>query len=337
MADKQREDTTMLRLFYFGSLLAVSSLIASAATAAPTESIGLATVVVNQVRAEFDKDDRDLTKGDNVHQDELIKVGQDSIGEIILEDDTKLALGPGSELLLDKFVYDGKKTNGEIVVDLVQGTFRFITGIASKKSYRIKTRAASITVRGTIFDVYVAPNDMMWVLLMEGGVTACNDNQDCRDLDKPGMLIRVEPDGKIVGPVKWAMLPGKEVSCEKAFPFMVAAPKFEPTPPFNCEMIRLGKLIDPPLPEGRPKPPKTKKKYKPKKKKKAKKYTKPKKKVTKKKTKRKRKRTAKKPSGADIGKAIAIGVTIGKIINSGGGGRKPPGNGGGGGGHNPRY
>ncbi len=317
----------MQRLIKIFILLTTSTLLAGPAVAAQEEAIGLATVVVNQVHAEFETDKRDLSKGDGVHQDELIKVGEDSVGEIILEDDTKLALGPGSELLLDKFVYNGKKSKGDIVLDLVQGTFRFVTGIATKKSYRIRTRAASITVRGTIFDVYVAPNDMMWVVLMEGGLTACNDTDDCRNLDKPGMLIRVDPDGAIVGPVKWAMLPGKEVSCEKAFPFAVKAPTFKPKPRLNCDLIKLGKLTDPP-------PPKIKKKAKKKAKKKTTKKRKSAKRTTKKKTatkKRKRKRrTAKKGSNVDVGKAIAIGITVGKIISKGknkGGGHKRPGGG----------
>ena len=53
-------------------------------------------------------------------------------GEFRLNDDTKLALGPGSRLVLDKFVYDSDKKAGSIVLDLTKGAFRFITGVASK-------------------------------------------------------------------------------------------------------------------------------------------------------------------------------------------------------------
>jgi len=49
-----------------------------------------------------------------------------------------VALGPGSRLLLDKFVYDPQKGSGTIVLNLVKGAFRFVTGIASKPSYLIR-------------------------------------------------------------------------------------------------------------------------------------------------------------------------------------------------------
>ena len=117
--------------------------------AAPSEPIGSALVIVNLVTAAYNRDTRTLQQGDRVHQDELIEVGTDGSSEFKLDDDTKLALGPGSHLRLDKFVYDPAKSNGSIVLNLVKGAFRFMTGVAEKPTYLIKTPAAAITVRGT--------------------------------------------------------------------------------------------------------------------------------------------------------------------------------------------
>src|SRR5690606_19481426 len=87
----------------------------SASFASPQAPVGSAVVVVNLVTAAFNRDTRSLTNGDEVHQDELIEVGLDARSEIELEDATKLALGPGSRLMLDKFVFDpDKKTDGSI-------------------------------------------------------------------------------------------------------------------------------------------------------------------------------------------------------------------------------
>ncbi len=74
--------------------------------AAPEHPVGSAVQVVNLVTAEFNRDTRTLQRGDRVHQDETIEVGLDGSSELKLDDDTKLALGPGSHLTLDKFVYD---------------------------------------------------------------------------------------------------------------------------------------------------------------------------------------------------------------------------------------
>ena len=150
------------------SALPLLLLSASGAAAVSQQPVGSALVVVNLVTAEYNRDTRTLQKGDRVHQDERIEVGLDGSSELELDDDTKLALGPGSHLTLDKFVYDPDKSNGSIVLDLVKGTFRFITGVAEKPTYVIKTPAAAITVRGTIFDVFVQDDGLSWLLLHEG-------------------------------------------------------------------------------------------------------------------------------------------------------------------------
>ena len=80
--------------------------IAGPALAQRGEPIGSTMVVVNRVTAELAQQARTLQTGDNVRQDEVIEVSVDGLSELQLLDETKLALGPGSRLLLDKFVYD---------------------------------------------------------------------------------------------------------------------------------------------------------------------------------------------------------------------------------------
>ena len=91
------------------------------ARAASGDSIGDARTIVNVVKADFEKQERDISVGDNVRQNEVIEVSADGKGEFRLNDDTKLALGPVSLLVLDKFVYDSDKKAGSIVLDLTKG------------------------------------------------------------------------------------------------------------------------------------------------------------------------------------------------------------------------
>jgi hypothetical protein len=72
------------------------------ALADPGDAIGSAVTVVNQVTGEFRQDVRHLTTGDEVLQEEVIAAGADSIGELMLRDQTKLAIGPGARLTLDR-------------------------------------------------------------------------------------------------------------------------------------------------------------------------------------------------------------------------------------------
>ncbi len=231
------------------SALGLSALgLSSSALAAPGERIGATLRVVNLVTAAYEQENRNLAAGDGVRQQELIGVGSDSLGELEFVDKTKLALGPGAKLLLDKFVYDPDKAGGSIVVNLVKGSFRFITGIAAKPTYVIKTPSAAITVRGTIFDLYVQDSGMTWLLLHEGGIKICNTRGTCRDHSEPGKLIRVTDTGDVGVPVRWTGLPNADgVPFDAAFPFVVAPPSFDPTPIFTRDAL----LTDEPAQEPR--------------------------------------------------------------------------------------
>jgi hypothetical protein len=220
--------------------ICISALLMSggAAVAAPGDAIGSAVTVVNYVTASLENaaDERQLASGDDVRQQELIEVDQDSRSEIELNDRTKLALGPGARMLLDKFVYDPDLSGGAIVVNLLKGTFRFITGIAAKPAYVIRTPAASITVRGTIFDVFVINTDETWLLLSEGAVEACTESGKCLLHDEPGKIIRITRDD-IDTPAKWANLRKRDIDFDDAFPFIVSPPKIDPDPVFSREDI----------------------------------------------------------------------------------------------------
>jgi len=293
--------------------------------AAPQEAIGSTLVVVNLVTAEIDKDTRTLATGDKVHQDETIDVASDARSELRLDDETKLALGPGSHLTLDKFVYDPDKAKGSIVLDLVKGTFRFMTGVAQKPTYLIKTPSAAITVRGTIFDVYVQDSGLSWLLLHEGAVQVCNARGQCKTLDEPGKLIRISGDGDVGAPVKWTALEGKDsVPFDTAFPFVAQAPTIDPNPVFTRDVIILGNLPEPekPKPEEETKPPKRSDKGRP-----TKAESKPKKKPTK----AAKRRTRDEEASSGGGLSIGIGIGLGGGRHRMPGGMGMPGNYGGGG------
>jgi hypothetical protein len=297
-------------------------LLSASVEAAPRDPIGSALVVVNLVTAEYNRDTRTLQNGDRVHQDEMIEVGSDASSELKLDDNTKLALGPGSHLKLDKFVYDPEKTKGSIVLDLVKGTFRFMTGVAEKPTYVIKTPSAAITVRGTIFDVFIQENGPSWLLLIEGAVRVCNEQgAQCRDLTEPGKLIRISNDGNVGPPTKWASLEGKDDKpFDDAFPFVGKPPTIDPTPVLTRDVIILGNLPGDDKPREVEKPKKRTETTKPTKKKRAEK------------TKPKKKRTASSKNddavARGVGTAIGIGIGIGiGKIGGGGGGRKHGGGG----------
>jgi hypothetical protein len=241
----------------------VTLMLCGAATAAPRDPIGSAITVVNYVTAtpETDGDQRQLESGDDVRQQEVIETDTDSRSEIELNDRTKLALGPGSRLLLDKFVYDPDISGGAIVMSLVKGTFRFITGIAVKPAYVIRTPAASITVRGTIFDVYVQNPRETLLLLIEGAVEVCTESGKCLVHDQPGKLIRITADD-IDQPERWTQMKRKQdIAFDVAFPFVVTPPYIDPDPIFTRADIEEQKAENEDYEPQRPKKSKSAKTY----------------------------------------------------------------------------
>lgn len=208
------------------------------AQAASGDRIGDAVAVTNIVMANYEATQRKLARGDDVHQDETIEVDRNAEGQLRLEDETKLALGPGSRLVLDKFVYDGEKRAGSIVLNLAQGAFRFITGIALKPTYVINTPTASITVRGTIFDVYILSDNSAWLLLQEGAIEATGASNVCHVLDTPGQLIRISSGGAVSNPLNWSQLAdNNSVDFDTAFPFVTNVPQVDPTQKLMREEI----------------------------------------------------------------------------------------------------
>lgn len=253
----------------FGRLIVCLTFIvqsAGLAIADPGDAIGSAVTVVNQVTGEFRQDVRHLATGDEVLQEEVIAAGIDSVGELMLRDQTKLAIGPGARLTLDRFVYDPNKTSGAIVLNLIKGGFRFITGVAAKPFYVIRTPVAAITVRGTIFDVYVEEAGAIWLLLHEGSIRACNSRGQCQSLEDPCRVLRVGPGGDLQDPGTWNALPAtREVNFAAAFPFVVNPPGVDPAPIFTREDIELGRCPEPKVRKAEPSEPTKRKAHAPRK------------------------------------------------------------------------
>ena len=124
-----------------------SVLLASLAIALPASSatqkpeIGRAELITKDVTGTLVTIARKLKTGDNIHQNEVISTAIDSEAELVLNDETKLAVGPESRIVLDSFIYDPEKKDGEVVINAAKGAFRFITGKSAKSAYTIKTPA----------------------------------------------------------------------------------------------------------------------------------------------------------------------------------------------------
>ena len=158
---------------------ALSSLMGLALVLSPTISfaqtgVGNAGKVVNQVSGALQSKVRKIALKDQVYQNEKISTGSASATEITFKDETKLTIGPDSDVTLDNFVYKPGPVSGSLIMTVSKGVMRFTTGKLSKTSYLIKTPTATIGIRGTIFTVYVAANGATTVTVQAGAVSVSN-------------------------------------------------------------------------------------------------------------------------------------------------------------------
>ena len=100
---------------------------------------------------------RTMGKGLAVEQGDRLTTAEGAMAIVKLQDGTRLTLRPNSEMIMQTYRYDGSvKEDNSMVMQLLRGGFRAITGLISKGSpnaARIQTSTATVGIRGTDFDV----------------------------------------------------------------------------------------------------------------------------------------------------------------------------------------
>lgn len=99
---------------------------------------------------------RPASPGDAVGAVDRIVTGPDSSVSLVLRDDTTLVVGPSSQLDVKEFHFDGTTHEGGMLVSLLRGSMRMITGLIGKSNpdaVRVETQTATIGIRGTDFIV----------------------------------------------------------------------------------------------------------------------------------------------------------------------------------------
>ncbi len=73
--------------------------------------------------------------------------------QVLLVDGSTFTVGPGSDLVIDKFVYDPSKGKGEVVASFSKGVMRFVGGKISKNEggVTVNTPSGALAIRGGMF------------------------------------------------------------------------------------------------------------------------------------------------------------------------------------------
>jgi hypothetical protein len=93
-----------------------------------------------------------------VYESDVLKTGADGRLGVTLNDDTRVSLGPVSEVRLDRFAYASADGAMQLVLKFMRGVAAYVSGRIAKLSpdaVRLETPAAIVGVRGTTLAIRV--------------------------------------------------------------------------------------------------------------------------------------------------------------------------------------
>ena len=183
-----------MRPFLIAATLAAASALATVSLAQNAQDIGVAASVVNRVEGTVGQQTAAKKTGDRVFQNELIRTGSQSKGQLLFRDETSLTIGPESEVALDRFVYNPQGAS-TVSLNATKGVFRFISGSLPSQAYEIKTPAATIGIRGTIVNIALLLDGTAIFQNGEGSFVAATVFGNFT-IDRPGQVLVMRPGGQ---------------------------------------------------------------------------------------------------------------------------------------------
>jgi hypothetical protein len=137
------------------------------------EPSGQTVAVIQQASAAGPGGSRILGVEKPVYTGDRVQTGGVGEAQIRFRDETRLVVGPNSNLLIDSYVYQGNQTASQVAMSALRGAFRFISGRSAKQAYSIRTPDLTIGIRGTRFDLAVRGGETNMALL-EGQARVCD-------------------------------------------------------------------------------------------------------------------------------------------------------------------
>ncbi|MFS8055290.1 FecR domain-containing protein [Rhizobium sp. BR 317] len=195
------------------AVLGVMLLAPSPSSAA--EKVGEAVLIKTEVSGASGP----LAVDDPVHRDEQIRTSISGLGQFTFRDGTKLAVGAGSSVVIDKFVFDDSGAVKKLTINAAKGTFRWMSGNSNHSAYQIVTPAGTIGVRGTAVDFYVGSNGTTAVVLLNGAAQFCGAG-GCRQLKAQCDCVVAKRNGEISDPRRVNRDILKTLGNQKALPFL---------------------------------------------------------------------------------------------------------------------
>jgi hypothetical protein len=136
----------------------------------------IAQITALSGEATITRDTQTLTPaiGSLLEQKDMIATGEDGRLQIVFQDNTVISLGKDSSFDIEEYFFDSQKPDEtKASFGMTKGVLKAITGQVGKinpSKFTLKTKSASIGIRGTNFFVEILPSGDMLVTATEGSV-----------------------------------------------------------------------------------------------------------------------------------------------------------------------
>ncbi|MGV1014473.1 MAG: FecR family protein, partial [Methyloceanibacter sp.] len=143
-----------------------------------------------------------LNIGKSIFYNERIKTTDSGLVQVLLVDGSTFTVGPGSELVIDKFVYNPKKQTGQVVATFSKGVVRYVGGKISKNDagVTVKTPAGALAIRGGMFQGTVNGNKGIFSFLYGAEMVFTGKNGQVYTVYQPGYTLDLTTGTPVVRP-----------------------------------------------------------------------------------------------------------------------------------------
>lgn len=143
---------------------------------------------------------KQLNIGKSIFYNERIETTTSGLVQVLLVDGSTFTVGPNSNLVIDKFVYDPKKKTGEVVATFSKGSMRFIGGKLSKNAggVKVNTPSGALAIRGGMFQGNTQKK--IYSFLYGHSMTLQGRNGKTHVVYQPGYTLDLSQGGGTVRP-----------------------------------------------------------------------------------------------------------------------------------------
>ena len=160
-------------------------------------SVGAITALKGDVQIQRSALFSKATLGLALNESDSVITGERSKAQLIFNDETIVTIGKNSHFSIAKYVYDD--TNEPVVeFGLIKGAMKTITGRIGKiapQKFRVKTKTATIGIRGTNFVVIVAEDGTQRAYCTYGAISVSVNGKEY--LVRQGFNLVLSSEGKV--------------------------------------------------------------------------------------------------------------------------------------------